>query len=244
MGVFGRGAPTHSRCRWTSPFDPSSTIIRLPQRAPTALLTPQGTILTKAALSFPAPLARATRLPNRSNLQVLSEDPPDSVQPDFLSRCRSATESLNSLEWDRWGIRRGMAAMATALLLLGCGKGTPTTGTFSAECRPTQLVSGGEQEIELALTVHYRLPANPKTAVTLAYGVQVNAPLGWRLTPDQWDFSHTLNTSDIGFNETRKLALSVPVGATQGQHSLQLAISPASGPAQSVDLALNVVGPR
>ena len=109
--------------------------------------------------------------------------------------------------------------------------------------RASQIVSGREQEIDLTLTTHYRLPSNPKTAVTVAYGVQVNAPLGWRVTPDQWAFSHTLKTSEIGFNETRKLALSVPVGAAQGPHSLQLVITPASGPAQSVNLVLTVVSP-
>ncbi|MCL4176828.1 MAG: hypothetical protein KJ072_03665 [Verrucomicrobia bacterium] len=149
-----------------------------------------------------------------------------------------------TLERDRGSMRRCVAAMATGLLLLGCGPGTSKSGTFAAEYRASPIVSGQEQEIELTLTVHYRLPANPKTAVTLAYGIQVNAPRGWRVTPDQWDFSHTLTTRDVGFNETRKLALSVPAGATPGQHSLQLVISPASGPAQTVDLALTVVGPR
>jgi hypothetical protein len=91
-------------------------------------------------------------------------------------------------------MRHCVAAMATALLLLGCDQGTTTTGTFSAVYRASPIVSGREQEIELTLTLHYRLPANPKTAVTLAYGVQVNAPPGWRVTPDQWDFSHALNT--------------------------------------------------
>ena len=146
-------------------------------------------------------------------------------------------------EWDRWSLRRCVAAMATALLLLGCGKGTSTTGTFSAEDRASPIVSGREQEIELTLTVHYRLPANPKTAVTVDYRVQVNSPQGWLVTPDQWGFSHTLKTSDVGFNETRQLALLVPVGAAQGPHSLQLVITPASGPAQSVNLVLQVVSP-
>jgi hypothetical protein len=171
----------------------------------------------------------------------MKQNPPHRV---FMAAREAFHFEKGALQRDRRSIRRCVAAMAAALLLLGCGKGPSTTGTFSAECRSPQLVSGREQELELALTVHYRLPANPKTAVTVAYGVQVNAPPGWRVAPDQWDFSHTLNTSDVGFNETRKLALSVPVGATSGQHSLQLAISPASGPAQTVDLALNVVGPR
>ena len=38
-------------------------------------------------------------------------------------------------------------------------------------------------------------------------------------------------------------ALSVLAGAAQGPHSLQLVISPESGPAQSVNLVLTVVGP-
>jgi hypothetical protein len=154
-------------------------------------------------------------------------------------RCETGT-----LKRDRGSVRRCVAAMATALLLLGCGPGTSTIGTFSAEYRASPIVSGQEQETELTVTVYYRLPANPKTAVTLAYGVQVIAPTDWRVTPDRWNFSHTLNTRDVGFNETRKLALSVPVDATPGRHSLQLVVSPASGPAQTVDLTLFVVGPR
>ena len=172
--------------------------------------------------------------------QFMKQNPPHRV-------CLSARQALHfekgTLERDRRGMLQCVAAMAMALLLWGCGNGTSNTGTFSAEYRASQIVSGREQEIELTLTVHYRLPANPKTAVTVDYRVQVNAPEGWRVTPDQWGFSHTLMTSEIGFNETRKLALLIPVGAAPGPHSLQLVITPTSGPAQSVDLVLQVVAP-
>jgi hypothetical protein len=147
----------------------------------------------------------------------------------FIAAPKALGFGRGSLEWDWRRLRRCVTATAMAL--------------FSAEYRASQIVSGREQEIELTLTTHYRLPANPKTAVSVAYRVQVNAPLGWRVTPNQWAFSHTLKTSEIGFNETRNLALSVPVGAAQGQHSLQLVISPESGPAQSVNLVLTVFSP-
>lgn len=42
-------------------------------------------------------------------------------------------------ERDRRSIPNCVAAIAAALLLLGCGRGTSTTGTFSAEYRASQI---------------------------------------------------------------------------------------------------------
>ncbi len=77
----------------------------------------------------------------------------------------------------------------------------------------------------------------------VTYKAQVTAPAGWSVAENNWEFSHTMQTTDIGFRETRNLLVNVPADAFQGQHVLKLLISPASEPAQSVDLQLQVVSP-
>lgn len=129
----------------------------------------------------------------------------------------------------------------TTFAIAGCGSGFPTAGTYSAECKPSQLIPGQKQLIEL--TVHYALPSNPKTETPVAYKARLTAPAGWSVAENSWEFSHTMKITDIGFRETRKLSVSVPADVTQGLHVLKLLISPAAGAAQSVDLQLQVVSP-
>jgi hypothetical protein len=138
------------------------------------------------------------------------------------------------------GFRHVLLA-CTAFAIAGCGSGSPTTGTYSAECKPIQLIPGQQQKIEV--TVHYALPSNPKEPTPVSYQARMTAPSGWSLAENNWEFSHTMKTTDIGFRETRNLLVSVPADAAQGQHVLKLLISPASEPAQSVNLQLQVVNP-
>jgi hypothetical protein len=130
-----------------------------------------------------------------------------------------------------------LAALTAAVA--GCRSGSPTAGTFSAETTAQQLVPGQKQEVEL--TVHHRLPSNPATATTVSYKAQLTAPQGWAVDPGNWQHSHTMKTTAVGFNETRKLSVTVPADAGQGEHVAKLVISPASEPAQSLDLRFQVV---
>ena len=51
-----------------------------------------------------------------------------------------------------------------------------------------------------------------------------------------------MKTTDIGFNERRKVSITVPADAAQGEHLVKLTIFPASGPPQPLDLRFQVVG--
>lgn len=135
---------------------------------------------------------------------------------------------------------RHVLLACTAFAIAGCGSGSPTTGTFSAECKPIQLIPGQQQ---IQLTTHYTLPSNPKTPTPVTYKAQVTAPAGWSVAGNNWEFSHTMKTTDIGFRENRNLPVTVPADATQGVHVLKLLISPKSGPTQSVDLRFQVINP-
>lgn len=139
----------------------------------------------------------------------------------------------------RWRIFQHVSLAFTAVAILGCGSGSPASGTYSAECKPLQLIPGQTQEVELTLL--YTLPSNPKTATTVSYGVQVTAPQGWSVAASNWEFSHSLKTTYMGVRDTRKLSVTVPADAIQGQHVLKLLISTASGAAQSVDCRFLVV---
>jgi uncharacterized membrane protein len=136
-------------------------------------------------------------------------------------------------------ISRYVVLTVTALAIVGCKSGSPTAGTFSAESDSLQLTPGQKRDVEV--TVHYRLPSNPAAATTVTYKVQVTAPQGWSADPSNWEHSHTMKTTDIGFNETRNLSVTVPADAAQGEHVVKLVISPASEPAQSLDLRFQVV---
>ena len=136
---------------------------------------------------------------------------------------------------------RHVLLTCTAFAIASCGSGSPTTGTYSAECKPIQLIPGQQRQIEL--TVHYALPSNPKTPTPVSYQAQVTAPAGWSVAKHNWGFGHTMKTTDVGFRETRNLSISVPADAAQAQHVLKLLISPTSGPTQSVDLQLQVINP-
>jgi hypothetical protein len=134
---------------------------------------------------------------------------------------------------------RHVLVACTAFAIAGCWSGSPTPGTYSAECKPIQLIPGQQQQIEL--TTHYTLPSNPKTPTPVTYKAQVTAPAGWSVAENNWEFSHTMKTTDIGFRDTRNLLVTVPADAGHGQRVLKLLISPTSTPAQSVDLQLQVV---
>lgn len=138
-------------------------------------------------------------------------------------------------------IFRHVLLTCTALAIAGCGSGSPTAGTYSAECKPIQLLPGQKQQIEL--TVHYALPLNPRTETPVSYKAQLTAPSGWSVAENNWEFTHAMKTTDLGFRETRKLSVSVPADVTQKLHVLKLLISPPAGAAQSVDLQLQVVSP-
>src|SRR5688572_13493896 len=103
-----------------------------------------------------------------------------------------------------------------AAAVAGCGGGTPATGTFAASATPQQLVAGQKQEVEL--TVHYTLPSNPPTATTVSYKVQLTAPPGWAIDTIGWEFNQPMKTTDIGFNEKRKVSIMVPADAALGEH--------------------------
>jgi hypothetical protein len=137
------------------------------------------------------------------------------------------------------GISRFILLAATTAAAAGCRGGSPTAGTFSAETAAQQLVPG-KQEVEL--TVHYRLPSNPTAPTTVSYTVQLTAPQGWAVDPGSWEHSQAMKTTDIGFNETRKVSITVPADAAQSEHLVRLTISPASGPPQALDLRFQVVG--
>ena len=136
-------------------------------------------------------------------------------------------------------VSRYLVFAITAVAVMGCQSRSTTVGTYSAECQPLQLIPGQKQDVEL--TVHYRLPSNPATAMPVSYQAQVTAPQGWSLDPNNWAHSHTMKTTDIGFNETRKLSVTVPANAVQGEHVVQLRISSASEPGQSLELRFQVV---
>jgi uncharacterized membrane protein len=78
--------------------------------------------------------------------------------------------------------------------------------------------------------------------MTVSYKVQVNAPQGWTVDAGTWENSMTMKTTDIGFNETRKLSITVPADTAAGEHVIKLVVSPTSEPAQSLDLKFQVGG--
>ncbi len=127
----------------------------------------------------------------------------------------------------------------TTVVIIGCQSRTAIVGTYSVECQPLQLVPGQKHDFEL--TVHYRLPSNPATAMPVSYQAQVTAPEGWSIDPNTWAHSHTLKTTDLGFNETREFSVTVPANAAQGEHVVKLRISSASEPVQSLELRFQVV---
>lgn len=118
----------------------------------------------------------------------------------------------------------GVLCAATA----GCRGAAPTAGTFTAEVEPVQLVPGQKQEVEL--TVHYTLPANPATPTLVWYRAQLVAPQGWSADLGAWAHGRTLQTTDLGFRDARKVELTVPGDAAPGEHVLKLTVTPTAGP--------------
>lgn len=130
-----------------------------------------------------------------------------------------------------------MAVLCAAVA--GCGGGSPAVGTFATEAKPLQLVPGQKQDVEL--TVHYTLPSNPATATTVSYKAQLTAPQGWSVDTGAWEHSQAMKTTDIGFNEKRKVSITVPADAVPGEHVVKLTISPTAGQSHTLDLKFQVV---
>ena len=128
----------------------------------------------------------------------------------------------------------GVLCAATA----GCRGAAPAAGTFTAEVKPVQLVSGQKQEVEL--TVHYTLPANPATPTLVWYKAQLAAPQGWSADLGAWASGRTVQTADTGFRETKKVALTVPGDAAPGEHVVRLTVTPEAGQPHTLDLKVQV----
>lgn len=141
--------------------------------------------------------------------------------------------------WTSFPQLSGSLLLPTLLMVTaGCGSREPATAIYSAEYVPRQLTPGQTQEIEL--TVRYEVRSNSKTATPILYKAQVKAPEGWSIAGNEWEVSHTMKTTDIGFRETRKLSVTIPADASRGEYVLKLLITPASGPAQSLNLGFQV----
>ena len=78
--------------------------------------------------------------------------------------------------------------------------------------------------------------------MTVSYKAQLTDSQSWAIDPGGWGYSQAMQTTDIGFNETRKVSITVPAEAAQGEHLVKLTISPAVGPPQPMDLKFQVVG--
>jgi hypothetical protein len=128
----------------------------------------------------------------------------------------------------------GVVCAATA----GCRGAAPAAGTFTAEVTPVQLAPGQTHEVEL--TVHYTLPANPATPTIVSYKAQLAAPPGWSADLGGWASGRTVQTTDIGFRDTKKVALTVPGDAPPGEHVVKLTITPEAGPPHTLDLKVQV----
>ena len=128
----------------------------------------------------------------------------------------------------------GVLCAATA----GCRGAAPAAGTFTAEVKPVQLVSGQKQEVEL--TVHYTLPANPATPTIVSYKAQLAAPQGWSADLGSWASGRTMQTTDIGFRDTKKVALTVPGDAPPGEHVVKLTVTPTERQPHIFDLKVQV----
>ena len=133
----------------------------------------------------------------------------------------------------RW-VLIGVLCLAAA----GCRGAPPAAGTFTAEVKPVQLVSGQKQEVEL--TVHYTLPANPATPTIVSYKAQLAVPRGWSADLGAWAHGRTMQTTDIGFSETKKVALTVPGDAAPGEHVVKLTVTPEAGQPHTLDLKVQV----
>jgi hypothetical protein len=120
----------------------------------------------------------------------------------------------------------------------GCRGAAPAAGTFTAEVKPVQLVPGHTQEVEL--TVHYTLPAKPATPTLVRYRAQLAAPQGWSADLGAWAHGQTVQTTDIGFRDTRKVALTVPGDAAPGEHVVKLTVTPDAGQPHTLDLKVQV----
>jgi hypothetical protein len=120
----------------------------------------------------------------------------------------------------------------------GCRGAVPAAGTFTAEVKPVQLVPGQEQEVEL--TVHYALPAKPATPTLVWYKAQLAVPQGWSADLGAWAHGRTMQTTDIGFRDARKIALTVPGDAAPGEHVAKLTVTPEAGQPHTFDLKVQV----
>ena len=120
----------------------------------------------------------------------------------------------------------------------GCRGGAPAAGTFAAEVTPAQLVPGQKQDVELA--VHYTLPANPAAPTLVSYKAQLAVPPGWSADLGGWSSGRTIQTTEIGFRDTKKVALTAPGDAAPGEHVVKLTVTPEAGPPHTFDLKVQV----
>lgn len=128
----------------------------------------------------------------------------------------------------------GVLCAATA----GCRGAAPGTGIFTAEVKPVQLVFGQKQEVEL--TVHYTLPANPATPTLVSYKAQLAIPQGWSADLGAWASVRTMQTTDLEFRDTKKVALTVPGDAAPGEHVVKLTVTPEARQPHTFDLKVQV----
>lgn len=128
----------------------------------------------------------------------------------------------------------GVLCAATA----GCGGAAPAAGTFTAEVMPVRLVPGQKQEVEL--TVHYTLPANPAAPTLVSYKAQLAVPPGWSADLGAWASGRTVQATDLGFRDTKKVAVTVPGDVPPGEHVVKLTVTPESGQPHTLDLKVQV----
>jgi hypothetical protein len=55
-----------------------------------------------------------------------------------------------------------------------------------------------------------------------------------------WAHGRTMKTTDIGFRETKKVALTVPGDAAPGEHVVKLTVTPTAGQPHTLDLRVQV----
>ena len=132
----------------------------------------------------------------------------------------------------------GLPLLAIGALFTGCTNTAPLTGTYSAEIKPTQLDAGQRHELEL--TVHYRLNGKPDAPLPVTYKAQLTAPQDLEIEAITWNDSQILKTTVTGFNHTRKIAVTIPAGAS-GEREIELTLTPNDGESQVLILKIHVM---
>jgi len=120
--------------------------------------------------------------------------------------------------------------------LSGCSTATPMTETYSVECKPSKLLAGQKQKIEIVVRYH----RSQQPAAKLKYRVEFSAPGDLTLTPASWDVEQNLTTNDAGFNYSGLISVDVAADAAPGDRELKVIITPAQGPTSTSTLKLQV----